>query len=59
MKHIKLAHPAYVGGVLRHPGDGVLPVEDEAEFNRLTGEEGAEDVTADFKAKSTPKTPAK
>ncbi|MBN8843260.1 MAG: hypothetical protein J0H88_08425 [Sphingomonadales bacterium] len=54
MKYVKLTQPGYVGGELKLPTDGVLPVEDKDEFKRLTKEEGAEDVTADF-AKAKPK----
>lgn len=54
MKYVNLAKPGYVAGVLRHPHEGAIPVEDADEFTRLTDEEGAEDVTADFPKESVP-----
>lgn len=47
MKYMKLLVAAYVGGVLRHPHEGVLHVQD-ADADRLIEGEMAEDVSADF-----------
>ena len=46
-KLVKLLASAYVNGALRHPHEGVLHLED-AEADRLLGNEAAEEVTEDF-----------
>lgn len=56
MKFVKLLTSAYVAGVLRHPHEGVLHVED-AEAARLFENEAAEDVTDDFSTKQNAETP--
>ncbi|MFZ3484270.1 hypothetical protein [Sphingomonas sp. 3-13AW] len=50
MKFVKLLTAAHVAGVLRHPHEGVLHV-DDAEAERLVESKVGEDVTADFTAK--------
>jgi hypothetical protein len=59
MKFVKLVQSAYVNGLLRHPHEGALHLEDE-EANRLLelGKETAIDVTADFSAKENKSVPA-
>ena len=49
MKFIALLAAAYVGGVLRHPHEGVIPVADD-EAKRLVDDKAAEDVTDGFTA---------
>ena len=49
MKYVNLITPAYVNGVLRHPHEGSVRLED-GEADRLVKAEVAEDVTADFPA---------
>jgi hypothetical protein len=56
MKFVKLLIAAHVAGVLRHPHEGVLHV-DDAEAERLVESEVGEDVTADFTAKQNRDTP--
>ena len=56
MKFVKLLTSAYVAGVLRHPHEGVLHVED-AEAERLFENDAAEDVTDDFSAKQNAQAP--
>lgn len=57
MKFVKLITSAYVGGVLRHPHEGVLHIEDD-EAKRLTDDKVAEDVSDDFTAKQDRDAPA-
>lgn len=57
MKFIALLFSAYVSGVLRHPHEGVLHVEDD-EAARLFENKAAQDVTADFTSKQNKETPA-
>lgn len=57
MKFVKLITSAYVGGVLRHPHEGVLHIEDD-EAKRLVGDKVAEDVSDDFTAKQDRDAPA-
>lgn len=52
-KFIKLKGSAYVNGVLRHPHEGVLHLEDD-EAKRLTDGDLGEDVTADFNGLDAP-----
>jgi hypothetical protein len=47
MKWIKLLTAARVNGVLRHPHEGVLHLED-GEAQRLLDDEAGKDVSADF-----------
>jgi hypothetical protein len=48
MKIISLLGAAYVNGVLRHPHEGAIPV-DDSEVTRLIDDEAlATDVTSDF-----------
>lgn len=50
MKIISLLGAAYVNGVLRHPHEGAIPV-DDSEATRLIDDEAlATDVTSDFTA---------
>lgn len=56
MKFVKLLTAAHVAGVLRHPHEGVLHVED-GEAERLLDDKVAEDVTADFTAKQNREAP--
>lgn len=49
MKFITLLTAAYVGGALRHPHEGAVPVED-GEAERLVKDKVATDVTDDFTA---------
>lgn len=49
MKFITLLSAAYVGGVLRHPHEGSIPVSD-ADAKRLVDEKLADDVTDGFTA---------
>jgi hypothetical protein len=48
-KMIKLWTSAQVNGLLRHPHEGVLHLEDD-EANRLIEDAAGEDVTSDFSA---------
>lgn len=48
-KFVKLTTSAYVNGVLRHPHEGGLHLEDD-EAKRLIDNGAAVDVTADFSA---------
>jgi hypothetical protein len=56
MKFIKLTTSAYVNGVLRHPHEGALHLEND-EADRLVKDKVAEDVTEDFSAKENKETP--
>lgn len=56
MKFIALLTAAHVGGVLRHPHEGVLHVPDE-EADRLIKVEAATDVTDDFSDKENKAAP--
>ncbi len=47
MKMITLLTAAYVGGVLRHPHEGAIPVSD-TDAGRMVKDKVAEDVTDDF-----------
>lgn len=49
MKFIKLLTAAYVSGVLRHPHEGSIPVDDK-EAAKLVKDVVAEDVTDGFSA---------
>ena len=49
MKMIALLTAAYIGGVLRHPHEGAVPVSDE-EAARLVADSVGEDVTDGFTA---------
>jgi hypothetical protein len=49
MKYLTLLTAAYVGGVLRHPHEGAIPVADD-EAKRLLDNKAAEDVTDGFSA---------
>lgn len=49
MKMITLLTAAYVGGVLRHPHEGAIPVSD-ADAKRHVDDKVAEDVTDGFTA---------
>jgi hypothetical protein len=55
MKFVKLLIAAHVAGVLRHPHEGVLHVEDD-QAERLLADKAAEDVTDDFTAKQNKET---
>ena len=55
-KFVKLLTSAYVNGLLRHPHEGVLHLED-AEADRLVESEAAEEVTDDFSAAQRKETP--
>ena len=46
-KYLMLLTAAYVGGVLRHPHEGAIHVDDE-DAKRLLDDKAATDVTADF-----------
>ena len=52
MKYVKLLTSVRAGGVLRHPYEGVLHLEDD-EAGRLIEAQSAEDVTSDFPAEDT------
>jgi len=57
MKFITLLSAAYVGGVLRHPHEGSIPVSD-ADAKRLVEDEKlAEDVTDGFSAEQVAEVP--
>lgn len=56
MKFITLLSAAYVGGVLRHPHEGSIPVSD-ADGKRLVDEKLAEDVTDGFTAEQIAEVP--
>lgn len=56
MKFIKLLTAAHVGGILRHPHEGVLHIDDE-EAQRLLDDKAGEDVSDDFTAKQDRETP--
>ena len=56
MKFIKLLTAAYVGGVLRHPHEGVLHVTNE-DAKRVLDNKAAEDVSADFSAEDSDEAP--
>lgn len=55
-KFITLLTAAHVGGLLRHPHEGVLHVADD-EADRLIADQVATDVSADFTAKQDAQTP--
>lgn len=55
MKFVKLIASAYVAGVLRHPHEGVLHVEDD-QAQSLLDDKVAEDVTDDFTAEQNKET---
>jgi hypothetical protein len=55
MKFVKLITSAHVAGVLRHPHEGVLHVEDD-QAKSLLDDKVAEDVTGDFTAKENKET---
>lgn len=59
MKFITLLTAAYVGGALRHPHEGAIPVQD-GEAERLVNDKVATDVTEGFTAdqvkEATPET---
>ncbi len=57
MKFMKLLTSAYVGGVLRHPHEGVIHVQDD-EAKKLIADKVAEDVTSDFSAEQRKSLPA-
>ena len=57
MKFITLLSAAYVGGVLRHPHEGSIPVSD-ADGKRLVDEKLAEDVTDGFSDEQIADVPA-
>lgn len=57
MKFITLLSASYVGGVLRHPHEGSIPVSD-ADAKRLVDEKLAEDVTEGFSAEQIAEVPA-
>ncbi|KQM65794.1 hypothetical protein ASE75_06065 [Sphingomonas sp. Leaf17] len=48
MKYIALLGAAYVGGVLRHPHEGAIPVDDSEAKRLVDVEKLAEDVTDGF-----------
>lgn len=50
MKIISLLGAAYVNGVLRHPHEGAIPVEDSEATRLVEAEALATDVTSDFTA---------
>lgn len=56
MKMITLLTAAYVGGVLRHPHEGVILVSD-ADAKRLVDDKVAEDVTDGFTAEQLAELP--
>jgi hypothetical protein len=57
MKFITLLSAAYIGGVLRHPHEGSIPVSD-ADAKRLVEDEKlAEDVTDGFTAEQIAEVP--
>jgi hypothetical protein len=56
MKFVKLLTSARVNGLLRHPHEGVLHLEDD-EADRLIEGEAGEDVTDDFTAAENKKVP--
>lgn len=56
MKFVKLLTAAHVAGVLRHPHEGVLHVEDD-QAQSLLDDKVAEDVTSDFTAKENREAP--
>jgi hypothetical protein len=55
-KFIQLLRSAYVNGVMRHPQEGVLHLEDD-EAKRLLDHEAAQDVTSDFSAEQKKSAP--